>query len=317
MKWEPFYKLFFKVSLSCLASACSGIQPAFAEGIVAELKRRPIPPTGKLSELTALSYHTIAINTEDPRYKEPLVAIKKFNIAQEPFYARKDGLNAPYYSCICPGEKSVRLRLELARKLNQINSRLCESDLELFVFDGYRPIECQQKLWQYFLEEAARQLGKSAGQKALIEYAGKYCSNPSNYSPANWQSWPVHITGGAVDLTVRRKSTGELLYMGGIFDDASELSASDYFEKQQSKQQTEKMRPEENAESASRKEARENRRLLYWLMSEEGFANYPNEWWHYDYGTQMWAKNRRNFDGAASSTERPETTGKEAFYGRI
>ena len=29
--------------------------------------------------------------------------------------------------------------------------------------------------------------------------------------------------------------------------------------------------------------------LLYWLMMDAGFANHPNEWWHYSFGDQMWA----------------------------
>lgn len=31
-----------------------------------------------------------------------------------------------------------------------------------------------------------------------------------------------------------------------------------------------------------------NRRLLYTVMVEAGFTNYPLEWWHYDYGDQFW-----------------------------
>ena len=42
--------------------------------------------------------------------------------------------------------------------------------------------------------------------------------------------------------------------------------------------------------SFSNEEARANRRMLYWLMIEAGFTNHPDEWWHYSYGDQMWAK---------------------------
>ena len=37
-------------------------------------------------------------------------------------------------------------------------------------------------------------------------------------------------------------------------------------------------------------EARANRRLLHWLMVAEGFAGHPDEWWHFSYGDQLWAK---------------------------
>ena len=32
-----------------------------------------------------------------------------------------------------------------------------------------------------------------------------------------------------------------------------------------------------------------NRRLLYHVMVSAGFTNYPDEWWHFDYGNQNWA----------------------------
>ena len=41
--------------------------------------------------------------------------------------------------------------------------------------------------------------------------------------------------------------------------------------------------------SFSDEEARANRRLLHWLMVEEGFAGHPDEWWHFSWGDQMWA----------------------------
>ena len=34
---------------------------------------------------------------------------------------------------------------------------------------------------------------------------------------------------------------------------------------------------------------RDNRRLLYNVMTEAGFTNLPSEWWHYDYGDKFWA----------------------------
>jgi D-alanyl-D-alanine dipeptidase len=40
----------------------------------------------------------------------------------------------------------------------------------------------------------------------------------------------------------------------------------------------------------SDEEARANRRLLHWVMAEEGFAGHPDEWWHFSFGDQLWAK---------------------------
>ena len=37
-------------------------------------------------------------------------------------------------------------------------------------------------------------------------------------------------------------------------------------------------------------EVRDNRRLLYNVMTAAGFTNLPSEWWHFDYGDGMWAQ---------------------------
>jgi D-alanyl-D-alanine dipeptidase len=80
-----------------------------------------------------------------------------------------------------------------------------------------------------------------------------------------------------VDLTIIQES-GAPLYMGSLFDDVTELAHLDRFEAL-----------DETAFSYSEQEARGNRRLLYWLMTEAGFSAHPGEWWHYSYGDQMWA----------------------------
>ncbi|MFE9454584.1 M15 family metallopeptidase [Streptomyces sp. NPDC006739] len=35
--------------------------------------------------------------------------------------------------------------------------------------------------------------------------------------------------------------------------------------------------------------ARDNRHLLAQCLREEGFVNYPSEWWHWSYGDRYWA----------------------------
>jgi D-alanyl-D-alanine dipeptidase len=67
--------------------------------------------------------------------------------------------------------------------------------------------------------------------------------------------------------------------MGGLFDDPTAISHTDRLE-----------RAYDDTGSYSAEEARANRRLLYWAMTEAGFANHPDEWWHYSWGDQMWAK---------------------------
>ncbi len=99
-----------------------------------------------------------------------------------------------------------------------------------------------------------------------------------------------HITGGAVDLTIVDDS-GICLEMGTEFDTTTEKSGTVYYEKKA--EAKEKM-------SAEDMEAMYNRRLLFGVMTKAGFTNYPDEWWHYDYGNQNWALLKGE---------------KEAFYG--
>src|SRR5690606_20431108 len=129
------------------------------------------------------------------------------------------------------------------------------------------------------------------------EHISPYISNPGELDLNNPLTWFSHSTGAAIDLTLREIRTKQFLFMGGIFDDPSELSHTDYFE-----------RPDAPT-GASATEARRNRRLLYWAMINEGFASLPSEWWHYDYGDQLWAKNRRIVN--------PSLPREGAFYGAM
>ena len=240
------------------------------------LRERPIPVPERRS--TALDYHSVPVDRSDARFQEPLVNLAAYGIAGESYYVRADGLNAPYYTQVAEEPHAVWSRQAIANKLARINAALASSGLELFALDGFRPISCQRALWAFGIAEAKRQL-VSPSEEECVAFAGQYFSNPSRYQEADATTWPTHLTGGAIDLTIRRIDSGEQLFMGGIFDDPSIISSSHYYEAHQ------------RAGVASDIEARANRRLLYWLMREEGFANYPLEWWHFDFGTQMWVFN--------------------------
>jgi D-alanyl-D-alanine dipeptidase len=286
--------------LLCLFGSVSGAASSKATSIdpadpyANDWGKKPIP-TYASTEGTA-SYHTIPFDFGDKRSKERLITLSKTKIASEPFYAREDGLNAPYYSCVCKSDGSTLTREGIAQKLERVNSALKKYGFELLVLDAYRPVSCQRALWDYFIERGKEVL-KNASEKDLVDFAAKYCSDPRKFDKSDQTTWPTHSTGGAVDLTLRARITKQQAYMGGIFDDASSQSASTYFENKKDEDL-----------SASDVEARKNRRILYWAMTEAGFQNYANEWWHYDYGTQLWAKKTNRLD--------PNKNVK-AFYGTM
>lgn len=261
---------------------------------------RPIPILAA-SAKSALDYHSIKVNLSAPQSKESLVAISNAGVAGEAYYARVDKLNAPYFRALPGACKTIYLRESLIKALQRANEMLSKDGLEVYVLDGYRDQSTQRALWAFFMDKG-RQLLKTDNKNVLRAFAGRYCSDPGRYKESDARTWPTHITGGAVDLTLRRKSTGELLFMGGIFDDPSPISHTSYFEVPK-KAGTSKFRDNSSSNSLSVSssqsewqsflEARRNRRLLYWCMSSCGFANYPFEWWHYDLGTQMYVQNKK------------------------
>jgi D-alanyl-D-alanine dipeptidase len=210
---------------------------------------------------------------------EPLVPLQDYGMATDAYYARSDGLNPPYNRPIKTAEPAIRVRRSVAERLSTINKRLARSGLELLVLDGFRSLACQRELWYHFLRRI-RRASVGATPESIESVAVKYIADPRGFKASDSKTWTSHITGGAVDLTLRRRAAGsrEWLFMGGIFDDPSIVSHTAYFEKAGVKHP-----------SDSFIEARKNRRILYWHLVEGEFVNLSTEWWHYDWGTQLWA----------------------------
>ena len=155
--------------------------------------------------------------------------------------------------------------------------------LALLIWDARRPVGCQEGLFESFKTQLEKNHPDWDGERLLGEtqrYVSLPSVNPNRPSP--------HNTGGAVDLTLA-DGNGQPLPMGTDFDDFSPRAGTLFFEG--------------NAAVLSPEEflARDNRRRLFWLMKEAGFTNYPEEWWHFDYGNQFWGKQ----------------TGEIAIYGPI
>jgi D-alanyl-D-alanine dipeptidase len=138
------------------------------------------------------------------------------------------------------------------------------SGYRLVLFDAWRPLSLQRWLFERF----TRELEQGGG----LEHIDEFVSRPM---PDLAQSPPYHLTGGAVDLSIA-DDQGRLLAMGSDFDAMSDTSHTAYFE----------TAPGDDAQLLN---WRDNRRLLYHAMGDAGFVNLPSEWWHYDYGDQLWA----------------------------
>ena len=115
-------------------------------------------------EVYAGHYTDIAFDRGDPRFREPLVPLESVGVAYRSHHARDDGGNWPYHRAIEGARKDMWLRRSAAEKLLAVNVRLRPFGVELFVLDGYRGIECQRGLWEFYLAEGARLQSRQCGK---------------------------------------------------------------------------------------------------------------------------------------------------------
>lgn len=231
-------------------------------------RERPIPRAPHRA-----GYHAIAIAFDGAANSEPLVDAHEHGLAGANFYASVR--NPPYYQAIPGAIDRLLLRAGAAERLQRVNARLAEAGLELWLFDAWRPQAVQRYFHDHWFPAQLKRRNPAVTDSELLAEVELYWAAPSQGAEAP----SPHSTGGAVDLTVRWRG-GEMLWMGSLFDDASPVAHLCHFEADSAQW------------SFSHDEARANRRLLYWLMSEAGFAANPNEWWHFSYGDQMWAQAR-------------------------
>lgn len=190
---------------------------------------------------------------------EPMVDLAEYFggiIRTENIYC-KNGIKGATDRCMA--------RLSVAKKLEQAID-LLPDNITFKVYDAWRPLQVQKELYQSYYEVIQSQHKDWSVPKIQKEIV-KFVSRP-DCTP---QCPVVHSTGGAIDLTLSFKDTGKSLDMGTEFDDFTFLSYTNSFE------------------GSDNEEAKRNRRLLYWTMTEAGFTNLPSEWWHYDYGDAFWA----------------------------
>ena len=141
------------------------------------------------------------------------------------------------------------IRIEAMRRLGLVADGL-PARFGLAVFDAWRPLALQAELY----EAAYAHPGLPPG------FVSK--PNPDPTRP------PPHLTGGTVDLTLTFDGTP--LGPGSGFDDFTDRAATAALER--------KPGPD-----------RDVRRMLYWVMHEQGFVVLAGEWWHFEYGTSRWA----------------------------
>lgn len=236
-----------------------------------ELKKTPVPSSALVIAKKEGYRNGVRIDLAGPRAAEACVDVRGMGVAGANHYNLR--ANPPYHVSIPGSIPDLFVRRGAADRLKAVNDRLGGMGLALHVFDAWRPQAVQRYFHDVWFPAWLAERKPDLSGAALLAEVERYWAAPS----AGAGSPSPHATGGAVDLTLIFSETRQPLFMGGIFDDLTEEAWTDAYER----------RP---ALSMSDEEARANRRVLYWAMSEAGFANNPTEWWHYSWGDQMWAR---------------------------
>jgi D-alanyl-D-alanine dipeptidase len=230
------------------------------------------------------SYSDVPIDRNDPRGREPLVPLESVGVAYESYYAKTDGKNPPFGKSIEGSRQDVWLRKSVAEKLARVNERLAPFEAELFVFDGHRTIACQQGLWNFYYKKAKQENPNGSDQEHRA-WVRRFVVDPVAFDESDSRTWQAHTSGAAVDLTLRDSVTRELLDMGANFEEDTDASAGDYFERQLA-----------DGHIDETDVRLQNRRLLHWSMTREGLLNETAKVvWHYDWGDQAYVRASRVF----------------------
>ena len=207
--------------------------------------------------------------------KEPLISIPKsiFRLTPHPYMS----LGAPYLAGTDPWvlRRGVLKRLILAQQLLfEINPQL-----QLALFDAWRPISVQKFMFDFTIQETCKSRGIDVNNLSfngsinnVIDEVSCFWAKPS-YDP---HTPPPHSTGAAVDLTLANINC-EPLDLGCEIDFIGPESSPDFYSR------------ESFGTPDSELVFHRRRTLLFSVMNQAGFAQHPNEWWHFSYGDQLWS----------------------------
>ncbi|MCB4398809.1 M15 family metallopeptidase [Synechococcus sp. MU1625] len=200
---------------------------------------------------------------------EPLQDLPREFLRMEPHPYM--ALGAPYGASGNP----FQLRQGVVQRLLKAQQRLSDHDpsLRLSIFDAWRPIAVQAFMVEHSIADLCRERGvelmSGDAFDRVVADVGRFWAAPSR-DPA---TPPPHSTGAAVDLTLSSRE-GIPLEMGGEIDAIGAISEPEHYAGQ---------------EDPDARCWHQRRQLLADVMNASGFAQHPNEWWHYSFGDQLWA----------------------------
>lgn len=154
-------------------------------------------------------------------------------------------------------------------------SKSLPKGFKFVVWDAWRPLEVQQSLFDEF-KHVLTIKNPDWNEDRLIKDTQTYVSLPST----NLSRPSPHNTGGAIDLSICNTQNIPLS-MGVPFDFFGKESSTNFYENPQDS-------------GTDQTTYRNNRRLLFNVMTRAGFTNYDEEYWHFDLGNQFDAIRRNS-----------------------
>lgn len=212
--------------------------------------------------------HDHKIKVQIDECGEPLETLNPEEFVLEPMYFKWGHTDT----------SEIKLRKGVIERLIAAQKLLQPMGLLLKIWDGYRTLKTQKILYDEYYERLHKQ--HSDWNDEHLRKAVEIFVSPPSHDP----KYPApHNTGGAVDLTLI-DAEGNEIDMGTPFDEFNERSFTNHFE--------------ENGG-----EIHKNRMLFKKIMEEAGFVNYFEEWWHFSYGDQEWAKAKGELKAVYGSME--------------
>jgi D-alanyl-D-alanine dipeptidase len=164
--------------------------------------------------------------------------------------------------------RTVYERLCLAQKCLPKALRFC-------IYEGYRSLQLQQYLFDQRFEQIRSFYPGWSGERIFKETA-RMVSPVINQDGS--RNIPPHSTGGAIDIYLIDLQ-GNDIDMG--------IHPKDWMsDKDGSLSMTNSM--------VISNQAQEHRQIMYNVLEQTGFINYPAEYWHWSYGDKYWAYCTRN-----------------------
>lgn len=162
----------------------------------------------------------------------------------------------------------VWLRAALIPHLVRAAWSVGEAGHGLLIWDGWRPRSLQTTLHNEYRTRLATTSGLTGAR--LDRVVADYVTDPERADPP-----PPHITGGAVDLTLCDLASGDPRDMGSEFDELTARSRPTYYD---------------DATELGDMMHASLRQTLNAAMTEVGFVRLSSEWWHFEFGTRLWAE---------------------------